>query len=101
MLPSTLQVTPQITESFGALIKQYAGQSQMTKDVRVKVTGMHFTGLTKAKQKVDYWVSQWSFASAKSFRVTRRPGDKRIPVPGSASSAKMPPSKNQTTETSG
>jgi len=54
MPPATLQVTPQITESFGAPIKQYAGQSQVTKSVRVKVPGMHFTGLTKAEQKVDY-----------------------------------------------
>ena len=49
----TLQVTPQITESFGAPIKQYAGQSQVTKGVRVRVPGMYFTGLTKAKQKED------------------------------------------------
>jgi len=53
----TLQVTSQITESFGAPIKQYAGQSQVNKGVRVKVPGKHFTGLLAAEQKLDYWVS--------------------------------------------
>jgi len=65
---TTLQVTPQITESFGAPIKQYAGQSQVTKGVRVKVPGMHFTGLTKAEQKVDYWVSPMQFRERHVFQ---------------------------------
>ena len=52
MPSATLQVTPQITESFGTPIKQYVGQSQVTKGVRVKVPGKHFTCLTKAEQKV-------------------------------------------------
>ena len=66
---TTLQVTPQITESFGAPIKQYAGQSQVTKGVRVKVPGMqHFNGLTKAEQKVDYWVSAMEFRERHVFQ---------------------------------
>ena len=67
MLPATLKVTHQITDVFGALIKQYPGQSQVTRGVRVKVPGKHFTGLTKAEQKVDYWVSAIEFRERHAF----------------------------------
>jgi len=64
---ATLQVTPQITESFGAPIQQYAGQSQVNKGVRVKVPVKHFTGLSQAEQKVDYWVSAMEFLERHAF----------------------------------
>ena len=38
--------TPQITASFGTPIRQFAGQVQVTRRVKVKVPGKHFTGLT-------------------------------------------------------
>ena len=41
MPPATLKVTQQITDVFGAPIKQYPGQSQVTRGVRVKVPGTH------------------------------------------------------------
>ena len=49
--------TPQITASFGAPIKQYPGEVQVTRAVKVKAPGKHFSGLTPAEQKVDYWVT--------------------------------------------
>ena len=67
MPPPTLQVTPQITESFGAPIKQYAGQKQVTQAVRVQVPGKHFTGLSASEQKLDYWVSAMEFRERHAF----------------------------------
>jgi len=55
------------TESFGALIKQYAGQSQVNRGVRVKVPGKHFTGLSQDEQKVDYWVFAMEFREHHAF----------------------------------
>ena len=98
MLPATLQVTQQITDMFGAPIKQYPGQRRVTRGVRVKVPGTHFIGLTKAEQQVDYWVCAMEFRERHVFQSH---ADKRTPVPGSASSAKTTPSKIQTTKASG
>ena len=67
MPPPTLQVTPQITESFGAPIKQCAGQKQVTQAVRVQVPGKHFTGLSASEQKLDYWVSAMEFRERHAF----------------------------------
>ena len=49
--------TPQITASFGTPIRQFAGQVQVTRRVKVKVPGKHFSGLSAAEQKLDYWVT--------------------------------------------
>ena len=40
--------TPQISASFGAPIKQYPGQVQVTRAVKVKAPGKHFSGLSFA-----------------------------------------------------
>ena len=48
---------PQITASFGTPIRQFAGQVQVTRRVKVKVPGKHFSGLSAAEQKLDYWVT--------------------------------------------
>jgi hypothetical protein len=68
MPPATLKVTQQITDVFGAPIKQYPGQSQVTRGVRVKVPGTHFIGLTKAEQQVDYWVCAMEFRERHVFQ---------------------------------
>ena len=54
-MPATLKVTQPITDVFGALIRQYPGQSQVTRGVRVKAPGTHWTGLTRTEQQVHYW----------------------------------------------
>ena len=45
-----------LVESFGQPIKQYPGQVQVTRAVKVKAPGKHFNGLTGAEAAADYWV---------------------------------------------
>jgi len=59
--------TPQITASFGAPIKQYPGQVQVTRAVKVQAPGKHFSGLTPAEQKVDYWVTAVEYRERYQF----------------------------------
>ena len=59
--------TPKIQTAFGAPIKQYPGQIQVTRRVKVKVPGKHFTGLTAAEQKLDYWVTAMEFRERYPF----------------------------------
>ena len=53
--------TPQITASFGEPIKQYAGQVQVKRAVKVECPGKHFPGLTPQEQKLDYQVTAMEF----------------------------------------
>ena len=57
----TPKVTQPITNVFGAPIKQYPGQSQVTRGVRVKAPDTHWTGLTRTEQQVHYWVCVMEF----------------------------------------
>ena len=59
--------TPQITASFGEPIKQYPGQVQVNRGVKVKCPGKHFPGLTPAEQKVDYWVTAMEYRERYPF----------------------------------
>ena len=46
-------ITPQITAAFGEPIKQYPGQTQVSRAVKVLAPGKHFSGLTAPEQKLD------------------------------------------------
>ena len=59
--------TPQITASFCEPIKQYPGQVQVNRGVKVKCPGKHFPGLTPAEQKVDYWVTAMEYRERYPF----------------------------------
>ena len=59
--------TPSITASFGAPIRQFPGQVQVTRCVKVKVPGKHFSGLSAAEQKLDYWVTAVEFRERYPF----------------------------------
>ena len=60
--------TPQITASFGEPIKQYAGQVQVTRNVKVECPGKHFPGLSAHEQKLDYWVTAMEFRDRYVFQ---------------------------------
>ena len=44
-----------ITGAFGDPVKQYPGQVQVTRRVRVKAPGKCFNNLTATEAKEDYW----------------------------------------------
>ena len=59
--------TPQITAAFGTPIKQYPGQVQVNRAVKVKVPGKHFSGLTAPEQKLDYWATAVEYRERYQF----------------------------------
>jgi hypothetical protein len=59
--------TPQITAAFGTPIKQYPGQVQVNRAVKVKVPGKHFSGLTAPEQKIDYWATAVEYRERYQF----------------------------------
>jgi len=67
-MPATPKVTQPITNVFGAPIRQYPGQSQVTRGVRVKAPGTHWTGLTRTEQQVHYWVCAMEFRERHAFQ---------------------------------
>jgi hypothetical protein len=60
-------ITPQITAAFGEPIKQYPGQTQVSRAVKVLAPGKHFSGLTPAEQKIDYSVTAMEFRERYPF----------------------------------
>ena len=60
--------TPQITAAFGEPIKQYAGQVQVLRAVKVECPGRHFPGLSANEQKLDYWVTAMEFRDRYVFQ---------------------------------
>ena len=49
--------TNTLEETFGAPIKQYPGQIQVTRSVKVKAPGKHFNNLRGAEAAADYWAT--------------------------------------------
>ena len=59
------------------VIRQYPGQVQVTRRVRVKVPGRHFPQLSTAEKKVDYWGEAVEFTERHEFgRHLQAWGDK-------------------------
>ena len=52
---------------FGDPIKQYKGQAQVDRGVKVKSPGRHYNNLTAAEQAVDYWAQAVEFQERHSF----------------------------------
>ena len=58
-----------LVHSFGAPIKQYTGQIQVTRAVQAQVPGKHFNNLTAAprQQRAIYWATTVEFQERHSF----------------------------------
>ena len=56
-----------ITASFGEPIKQYPGQMQVTRAVRVKAPGKFFNNLSSAERALDYWVGAVEYRERYAF----------------------------------
>jgi hypothetical protein len=59
--------TQQITSLFGAPVKQYPGQIQVTRRVKVQAPGKHFTGLTQSEQTKSYWATAVEYRERYQF----------------------------------
>jgi hypothetical protein len=57
-----------ITAAFGEPVKQYRGQVQVTRCVRVNAPGKHFTGLTSAEEKLVYSVTAVEYRERNPFQ---------------------------------
>ena len=53
--------------TFGQPIKQYAGQVQVTRAVKVKAPGKHFTGLTGSEAQQEYWAEAVEYKERHAF----------------------------------
>ena len=56
-----------LVQSFGAPIKQYPGQIQVTRAVQVQVPGKHFNNLTGAEAAAGYWATAVEYHERHSF----------------------------------
>ena len=95
--------TEQTLESLGVgeAIRQYPGQIQVTRAVKVKAPGKHFNNLRGAEAAADYWATAVSTRSGTSSSGTSRAGERRTQGLASASSATPTPSTTPTTRASG
>ena len=54
-------------DDFVVAVKQYPGQQQVTRRVRVKVPGKHFPQLQTAEQLLDFWGEAVEFKERHTF----------------------------------
>ena len=59
--------TNTLEETFGAPIKQYPGQIQVTRSVKVKAPGKHFNNLRGAEAAADYWATATEYTDRHQF----------------------------------
>ena len=59
--------TLQITALFGEPVKQYPGQIQVTRRVKVQAPGKHFSGLTQSEQTKSYWATALEYRERYQF----------------------------------
>ena len=59
--------TNTLEETFGAPIKQYPGQIQVTRSVKVKAPGKHFNKLRGAEAAADYWATATEYTDRHQF----------------------------------
>ena len=91
-------------DGFVQSIKQYPGQQQVGRSVKVKVPGKHFPQLQASEQAAMYWGTAVEFRDRQKFprhaKMQRR-GGRSTQAPESGSSAIPTPSTTRTTKASG
>ena len=89
-------------DGFVQSIKQYPGQQQVDRSVKVKVPGKHFPQLQASEQAAMYWGTAVEFRQRQKFpRHAKAWGGGSTPGPESDSSAIPTPSTTRTTKASG
>ena len=61
------QKQPAMTAAFGEPIKQYQGQVQVTRSVRVETPGRHYNNLTGPEAQASYWATVVEFKERQPF----------------------------------
>ena len=88
-------------DGFVQSIKQYPGQQQVDRSVKVKVPGKHFPQLQASEQAAMYWGTAVEFRERQKFPRHAKAWGGSTPGPESDSSAIPTPSTTRTTKASG
>ena len=87
-------------DGFVQSIKQYPGQQQVDRSVKVKVPGKHFPQLQASEQAAMYWGTAVEFRERQKFPRHAKAWGGSTPGPESDSSAIPTPSTTRTTKAS-
>ena len=71
-----------ITAQFGEPIKQYGGEVQVRRSVKVQAPGKHFNNLTNEEAKESYWATAVEYAERHQFERHLRAWGDRHKGPG-------------------